>query len=75
MPKSIKIHPKIIQIYQNGPQERPEKQLGSKLAQECARETKLTCFFITTWRILGAIFGPVGRQGAPKIKNFGTKSM
>ena len=28
----------------------------------------------TTWLILGAILGPAGRQGAPKIDLFGTKS-
>ena len=27
-----------------------------------------------TWVILGAILGPAGRQGAPKIELFGTKS-
>ena len=30
--------------------------------------------FGTTWAILGAIWGPAGRQGAPKIDSFGTKS-
>ena len=27
-----------------------------------------------SWTILGAIWGPAGRQGAPKIDLFGTKS-
>ena len=30
--------------------------------------------FGTTWSILDAILGTAGRQGAPKIKLFGTKS-
>ena len=30
--------------------------------------------FGATWAILGAILGPAGRQGAPKIELFGTKS-
>ena len=30
--------------------------------------------FGATWAILGAIWGPAGRQGAHKIELFGTKS-
>ena len=60
--QSIKIHPKICQ---NGVQERPGKQLGSKLAQECAPETKLTCFLSP----LGWFWAPLWTQLGAKGQN------
>ena len=46
------------------------KQVGSRIY---AGEF-LGGHFGATWAILGAILGPAGRQGAPKIELFGTKS-
>ena len=46
------------------------KQVGSRIS---AGEF-LGGHFGATWAILGAILDPAGRQGAPKIELFGTKS-
>ncbi|MEC8778757.1 MAG: hypothetical protein VXX28_06965 [Verrucomicrobiota bacterium] len=44
------------------------------MAQNDARDDTFGTLFGTTWVILGAILGPAGRQGAPKIDLFGAKS-
>ena len=44
------------------------------MAQNGARDYTFGTLFGTTWVILGAILGPAGRQGAPKIDLLGTKS-
>ena len=62
--------PKSSQIDQNGAQERPEKQLGSKLAQECAPETKLTCFLSPLGRFWAPFWAQVDAKGLPKSSIF-----
>ena len=64
-------------IDQNSAKERSESDLVSKSAQ-CnlpgSSRLRNLGHFGATWVILGAILGPAGRQGAPKIELFGTKS-
>ena len=57
--KNAKIHPKI---FKNLSKRCPQKQLGSKLAQECALENKLTRFL-----------SPLGRFWAPFCAQLGAK--
>ena len=68
--KSIKNNAKInqnpSQVYRNGAQERPEKQHGSKLAQECAPETKSTCFLSPLGRFRAPLWAQLGAKGLPK---------
>ena len=73
MPKSIKIHPKIIpnplKRCPGASRKATWKQAGSGM---CARN-QINTLFITTWAILGAILGPAGPQLGPKIEHFGIK--
>ena len=78
MPESIniqlKIHPKSIKMV---PRSVPKATLAASLF-EVAKKDATSSYTIqiigATRAILGAILGPAGRQGAPKIELFGTKS-
>ena len=70
-----------ITIYQKSeemvPRNAPKATLAANLFQvskKAATGLRNGCNFCATWAILGAILGPAGRQGAPQIELFGTKS-
>ena len=51
--------------------------LGARWSEVVKKDAKASYkiqIISATWAILGAILGPAGRQGAPKIELFGTKS-
>ena len=59
------------------PRNAPKATLGASRFQEQYFGAPLEFWgwrFVATWVILGAILGPAGRQGAPKIELFDTKS-
>ena len=59
------------------PRSAPKATLGarwSEVAQKGAKAFHKIQIIGATCAILGAILGPAGRQGAPKIELFGTKS-
>ena len=83
-PKSIKndaqIHqksiPKSSKIDQSGAQERSKSDLGSKSVRGCQKGAAASYKFKivgATWAIFGVILDTAGRQGDPKIDNFGTR--
>ena len=71
---SCKIHPKSTKMV---PRNAPKATLGANWFEDPQKVFHADTFLQTfgaTWAILGAIWGPAGRQGAPKIDLFGTKS-
>ena len=67
----------LLKLDKNDSEERSETVSGSRRVQERSRGVAYLmffCIFGATWAILGAILGPAGRQGAPKIELLGTKS-
>ena len=67
----------LSQISQNVPRSASKVILEAsrfEVAQKGAKSFHKFEIFGATWAILGAILGPAGRQGAPKIELFGTKS-
>ena len=59
------------------PRSVPKAILGASRVEDPQKVSAPDVFFEAfgaTWAILGAILGPAGRQGAPKIELFGTKS-
>ena len=59
------------------PRSTPKRGMGSRSVPDPLKMERCISFlerFSATWPILAAILCPAGRQGAPKIKHFGTKS-
>ena len=72
--KSLKIRPRSTELV---PTSVPKAILEAGRFLERSRggpPSKFLKNFGTTWAILGAILGPAGRQGGPKIEFLGTKS-
>ena len=64
-------------ISQNGPRNAPKATLGAswfEVAKKGAKASYKIQIIGATCAILGAILGPAGRQGAPKIEHFGIKT-
>ena len=65
-------------INQNGAKGCSESDLGAswfEVAKKGAKASYKIQIIGATCAILGAILGPAGRQGAPKIEHFVTKSL
>ena len=78
IPNSIKIHAKSIpKSTKIVPRRAPKATLGAswfEVAKKGATAFHKIQIIGATCAILGAILGPAGRQGAPKIEHFGTKT-
>ena len=73
-PNGAQNRPKGAQNRPSGTKMRPFSQLCGALSPTYFHNYFSERSWATFWSILGAIWGPAGRQGAPKINLFGTKS-
>ena len=71
---TCKIHPKSTKMVPRSAQKAALAASLFQVSKKAAARLRNGCHCGATWAMLGVILGPAGRQGAPKIELFGTKS-